>query len=91
MGEGNLLKKVPLPRTPTLLKLLGGKLGAYEGERLKSECSCSLHFPTIPSPKVLGERGLGEGAKNSEEAENCKGKYKGSGCNMHAVAPPCVV
>ncbi len=41
-GEGNLLRKVTLPRPPTLLKLLGRRLGSIEGERLKSESSRSL-------------------------------------------------
>ena len=81
-GEGNLLKKDSLHRAPTLLKLLGRRLGSIEGERLKSESSRSLAIFQQSLPLRFWGKGVWGGggpfakgpspprAMDSEEAGN---------------------
>ena len=60
-GEGNLLRKISLPRAPTLLKLLGKSWRAYEGERLQDECGRSPIFQQSLPLRFWGKGVWGRG------------------------------
>ena len=62
MQERALLQKVSLPRAPTFLKLLGGRIGRIENrERLYASCSRSLMSFQVLFRKVFAGKGFGGG------------------------------
>ena len=75
-GEGNLLRKDSLPRAPTLLKLLGRRLGSIEGERLKSESSRSLAIFQQSLPLRFWGKGVWGRGSFCKRAPSPKGRER---------------